>query len=223
MQTARDRTMPRLTSIVAAVASLAIPAAAAPSPEVEAAVPDVATTTQFNVIGREDAPVSIIEFSDLQCPYCARHALETFPRLQQQYVATGKLRYAAADLPLPTHQFAQAAAVAVRCAGEQGSFWSYRAALFAAQDTLGTAPYDRVAIALGLDAAQFTACRREERHAADIRNDMQLAAANGIENTPSFVIGRLVNGEFRGQVVTGAKPYEFFAATIDALLAEQAR
>ncbi|MCM2313008.1 MAG: DsbA family protein, partial [Steroidobacteraceae bacterium] len=80
-------------------------------------------TAEFNVIGRENAPVTIIEFTDLQCPYCARHATQTFPRLQREYIDTGKLRYTSRDLPLPFHSFAMPAAVASRCAGEQGRFW----------------------------------------------------------------------------------------------------
>ena len=97
-----------------------------------------AEPTPFNVLGREDAPVTIIEFTDLQCPYCARFATQTFPRLKHDYIETGKLRYSSMDFPLPFHDFALPAAIASRCAGEQGRFWDYREALFAAQATLGT-------------------------------------------------------------------------------------
>lgn len=173
----------------------------------------------FNVIGREDAPVTIIEFTDLQCPYCARHARQTFPQLKRDYVDTGKLRYASRDLPLPFHSFALPAAVASRCAGEQGRFWEYRDALFAAQGTLGTEPYGRIAGDLGLDVAQLDACRSDGRQEAAVRADLALAAQYGIRSTPTFVIGRVVDGEFQGEVVSGAQPYDFFKAKIDALLA----
>lgn len=173
---------------------------------------------QFNVIGREDAPVTIIEFTDLQCPYCARFARQTFPQLKRDYVDTGKLRYTSRDLPLPFHEFALPAAVASRCAGEQGRFWEYREALFESQAVLGSKPYGRIAESLGLDAARLEACRSDGRQEANVRAELALAAQHGIHSTPTFVIGRVVNGEFQGEVVPGAQPYEFFKAKLDALL-----
>jgi len=217
--------MPRLTALatIAAVALLAIAAAATAGPAVDAAAPAAATAQQFNVIGREDAPVSIIEFSDLQCPHCARYATQTFPRLRSEYVDTGKVRYAVGDLPLPMHAKAMGAAIAARCAGEQGRFWEYRDALFRARGTLGPASYDRIAAEFGLDMTHFAACREDPGQAERVQADMALARSNGIVSTPAFVIGRVVDGQFRGDVVTGAKPYEFFAAKIDALLAGSQR
>ena len=174
----------------------------------------------FNVIGSDDAPVTIIEFTDLQCPYCARYASQTFPRLKREYVDTGKLRYTSRDLPLPFHSFALPAAVASRCAGEQGRFWEYREALFASQSLLGTEPYGRIAGELGLDVEQLEACRSSGEQESNVRADLAMAAQHGIRSTPTFVIGRVVDGEFQGEVVSGAQPYEFFKAKLDALLAE---
>ena len=79
----------------------------------------------------------IIEFTDLQCPYCARFARDTWPQLRERYIDTGKVRFATRDLPLPFHEFALPAAVASRCAGRQGKFWEYREALFRDQSLLG--------------------------------------------------------------------------------------
>lgn len=183
--------------------------------------PPSATATppaEFNVLGREDAPVSIIEFTDLQCPYCARFATQTFPEIRRNYIDTGKVRFAARDLPLPFHAFAVPAAVAARCAGEQGKFWEFREALFAVQSRLGTAPYDELARRFGMDVGRFDACRRDGRQEANVRADLALAQSQGIRSTPSFVIGRIVNGSFEGETVSGARPYEEFAARIDALL-----
>jgi protein-disulfide isomerase len=176
-------------------------------------------TGPYNVMGRDDAPLTIIEFTDLQCPYCARHALQTLPRLQAEYIDTGRLRYASRDLPLPSHSFALPAAVASRCAGEQGRFWDYREALFASQATLGSEPYGRIAAGLGLDVGRLQACRSDGRAEAIVRADLALAGSQGIGSTPTFVIGRVVAGEFQGEVVEGAQPYEFFKAKLDALLA----
>jgi len=182
--------------------------------------PQASAGGAFNVIGRDDAPVTIIEFTDLQCPYCARYASQTFPRLKREYVDTGRLRYTSRDLPLPFHSFALPAAVASRCAGEQGRFWEYREALFASQSLLGTEPYGRIAGQLGLDVEQLEACRANGEQESNVRADLAMAARYGIRSTPTFVIGRVVDGEFQGEVVSGAQPYEFFKAKLDALLAE---
>jgi protein-disulfide isomerase len=200
-------------------AVLALPAGCATAPP---AAPDTGAESPrvmpFNTLGREDAPVSIIEFTDLQCPYCARHARQTFPRLRNDYIETGKVRYASRDLPLDIHPYALAAAVASRCAGEQGHFWEYREALFAAQRTLSSEPYLRIAGELGLDVERLEACRRDGRQEANVRDDIAVARASGVRSTPGFVIGRVVDGQFQGEVLTGAQPYEVFAAKIDALL-----
>lgn len=196
---------------------LALGAACASSPPQPAPSRQV-PSADFNVLGREDAPVSIVEFTDLQCPYCARFATQTFPEIKRNYIDTGKLRFASRDLPLPFHSFALPAAVASRCAGEQGRFWDFREALFTGQSHLGTAPYEELAKHFGLDVARFEACRRDGRQEANVRADLALAQSQGIASTPSFVIGRLVNGTFVGEIFSGARPYEEFAARIDALL-----
>lgn len=179
-----------------------------------------APAQEFNVLGHPDAPVTIIEFTDLQCPYCARFATQTFPQIRRNYIDTGKVRYTSRDLPLPMHEFAVSAAVAARCAGEQGRFWGYREALFAMQDRLGSAPYDELARRLELDAERFASCRADGRQESKVRADLELAQSFGIASTPTFAIGRLVGGVFEGETVRGAKSYEEFAARIDALLGQ---
>lgn len=200
---------------LALVLLAALDTACAAAPQGQGAAP----TTGFNEIGRQDAPVSIIEFTDLQCPYCARFATRTFPELRRNYVDTGKVRYVSRDLPLPFHAHAVPAAVAARCAGEQGRYWEFREALFAGQARLATAPYDEIARHFGLDVGRFGECRRDGRQEANVRADLALARSHGIASTPTFVIGRLVDGVFQGETVSGAKPYEELAARIDALLA----
>ena len=173
----------------------------------------------FNELGRPDAPVTIIEFSDFECPYCARYALQTFPELRRNYIDTGKVRYAARDLPLTFHRFAIPAAVATRCAGEQGRFWEYRHALFTQQSRLGSAPYAELAQAQGLDLTRFESCRTDGRAAAAVRADAELAQSQGITSTPTFVVGRVVDGQFQAETFSGAKSYAEFASRVDALLA----
>jgi len=202
--------------IVALTGSCAqAPAQQAPAP----AATVTESTPEFNMVGRADAEVLVIEFTDLQCPYCAQFASQTFPRLKAAYIDTGKIRYASRDLPLPMHAHAETAAVAARCAGEQGHYWEYRHAVFAAQRRLGTEPWEELARELKLDIDRFDACRRDGRQLQAVRSDMRLAMSNGLSSTPSFVIGHLVNGEFVGESSSGVAPYETFAAKIDALLA----
>ena len=208
--------MPRIQRL-ATVLLLALIAACAARPP-QSPPPAEAPATEFNVLGRADAPVTIIEVTDLQCPYCARFAMQTFPELRRNYIDTGKVRFASRDLPLPIHEFAIPAAVASRCAGEQGRFWEYRHALFAEQSRLGTGPYDEIARRFGLDLERFGACRKDGRQEANVRADLELARSQGIASTPTFVIGRMVGDAFQGDAFSGAKPYPEFAARIEALL-----
>jgi protein-disulfide isomerase len=189
--------------------------AAAPTTE---AMADATPTQPFNVLGPEDAPVTIIEFTDLQCPYCARFATQTFPQLRRNYIDTGRVRFASQDLPLPRHAFAVPAAVAARCAGEQGRFWEFREALFSAQAKLRDEPYAELARKFSLDLDKFAACRSDERQTARVLEGIDLARANGITSTPTFLIGRLVEGQFQGDKISGAQPYDVIAAKIDELL-----
>jgi protein-disulfide isomerase len=170
------------------------------------------------ILGSSTAPVMIIEFTDLQCPYCARFANTTWPRLRQEYVDTGKVRFATRDLPLPFHAFALPAAIAARCAGQQGRFWEFREALFRDQAQLDNGLYASLVQSLELDAAQFADCRRDPAVARSVQADAELAAASGIRSTPSFVIGRIVDGSFNGEILSGAQPFETFQARIDLLL-----
>jgi protein-disulfide isomerase len=208
-----------LLPIVAALL-LAAGCATTPSPPAGESEVDAVAAAPFNELGSVDAPVLIIEFSDLQCSFCARHASQTFPELRRNYIDTGKLRYTVRDLPLPMHRHALPAAVAARCAGEQGKFWEMRQAIYLARGRLDQEPYAGMAGELGLDVERFEACRRDGRQLANVRADAALAAGEGIASTPAFVIGRIVGDEFHGETIVGAKPYAVFAAKIEALLGE---
>ena len=211
----RRTACPLLTVLV-----LAAGCAAAPTPPDGETEADAAAAAPFNELGSLDAQVLIIEFSDLQCSFCARHASQTLPELRRNYIDTGKIRYAARDLPLPMHRYAVPAAVAARCAGEQGKFWEMRQAIYLARGRLDQEPYAEMAGELGLDVERLEACRRDGRQLEKVRADAALAAAEGIASTPAFVIGRIVGEEFHGETIVGAKPYAVFAAKIDSLLGE---
>jgi protein-disulfide isomerase len=204
----------------AAPALIALLSACAASGPRSTDEPPAQAGQDYRSLGREDAPVTMIEFTDLQCPYCARFAQQTFPRLKSEYIDTGRLRYASRDLPLSFHAYALPAAVAARCAGEQGQYWPYREALFARQATLDREPYDALAGELGLDLERFQECRKDPAQSAAVGEDVALARSHGIESTPSFVIGKVVDGQFVGQQFSGAEPYASVAARVDALLAQ---
>jgi protein-disulfide isomerase len=209
-----------LVPALVALAGAAGCASAARTAEAPVASPVAGQDSQADarILGSTEAQVMIIEFTDLQCPYCARFAHDTWPLLRERYVDTGKVRFATRDLPLPMHEFALPAAVAARCAGQQGKFWEYREALFRDQSLLSQGRYVELAGTFGLDPRRFESCRADPAVLAAVRADAALAASSGIASTPSFVIGRVVNGEFEGELMSGAKPFEVFQQRLDSLL-----
>src|SRR5512139_2969409 len=170
-------------------------------------------------LGANDAPVTIIEFTDLQCPYCARFSAQTLPELRKKYIDTGKVRFVSRDLPLTFHAQAVPAAVAARCAGAQGKYWEYRERLFAAQRDLGDAAYIKLAAEMQLDANAFAKCRAAPEKKAAAEADRTAANALDITGTPTFLVGTVTNGTFTGERVTGAQPLSAFEAKIEPLLA----
>jgi protein-disulfide isomerase len=175
--------------------------------------------------GSNDAKVTLIEFSDYQCPFCGRHTRDTNPQLQKEYVETGKVRYVFFDMPLESiHPLAFKAAEAARCAEDQGKYWEMHDRLFANQQKLE--PWDEHAKALGLDLKLFDACMASDMHAAGIRADIATAQKLGINGTPSFLVA-LSDPKNQMQVkglvlIRGAKPLAEFKTELDKALAPQA-
>ena len=170
--------------------------------------------------GEASADLTLIEFTDYQCGYCARHLRETFPRISEEFVATDKLRYVVVDMPLQRHTQAFQAAEVARCAGDQGKYWEMHDRLFAFQRALE--PWTGHADALGLDRPAFDACLAERKYAEAVRRDMNEARRAGATGTPSFVLAR-TNPESPDQVtalsfIRGARPFEDFQAQINEAL-----
>ena len=116
--------------------------------------------------GKADARVTIVEFTDYQCPFCSRYVRETYPQLDKEYVQTGKVKYVLRDLPLEAiHPLAMKAAEAAHCAGEQGKYWEMHDRLFANQTELARTDLAKHAQALGLDAAASTSAWIRARRA----------------------------------------------------------
>jgi protein-disulfide isomerase len=174
------------------------------------------------VLGRADAPVTLVEFTDLECPYCRVFHVGTFERLKREYIDTGKVRFITRDFPLDFHPNARPAALAVRCGGEQGKFWEMRHAVTLNANALSRELYDRLAGELGLDGSRFSACISAERYRTEIEHDMEEAAKAGVSGTPTFVLGATTPGTaLEGQRIVGAQPYPVFETQIKALLGER--
>jgi protein-disulfide isomerase len=174
--------------------------------------------------GDPAAPLVLVEYSDYQCPFCARHARETAPLIDREYVQAGRVRHVFVDLPLErAHPLALKAAEAAACAGEQKRFWEMHDRLFASQDRLE--PWVAHAEALSLGGPAFEECLASGRHAAAIRRGVAEAARLSIATTPYFLIGRSERGGTSVRVVTtlpGARPFAAFKEVLDGLLAEAA-
>ena len=174
--------------------------------------------------GDPAAPVTMIEFSDFQCPFSARYTNETFPRLDQEYVRTGKVRYVFRDFPLENlHAYAHKLAEAGQWAAEQKQFWKLRARFFANQSALTSedAVLDQVK-PLGLDAMQLQKCLRDGRHHEQVNQEHATASADGVSGTPTFFIGAsdsTTNKIKVVKVIVGQQAYEIFQQTLDTVLA----
>jgi protein-disulfide isomerase len=172
--------------------------------------------------GESTARLTLVEFSDYQCPFCGRHVRETYPQIQEEYIETGKLRYVFLDLPLESiHKLAFKAAEAANCAGEQGKYWEMHDRLFENQKALE--PWTTHAEAVGLNVAQFEACLASGKQAEEVRRDMAEARKAGITGTPGFFLAYTDSKSSTLRTVAslkGAQPFAAFKAEIDRLLAE---
>ena len=172
--------------------------------------------------GTEGAQVTIVEISDFQCPYCREFAATTYPRIDSAYVRTGRARMVYINLPLASHSNAFPAAEAAMCAGAQGRFWQMHDRLFATQREWGsqtdaTRRFEGLAQALQLDMPAYRDCTAADRTAPLIVNAAMQAAEAGIRGTPAFI---LVSAAGQ-RTLSGAVPFEQFAAEMDALLSGQ--
>jgi protein-disulfide isomerase len=167
--------------------------------------------------GPDDAPITVYEFSDFGCPYCAKFALETYPELHREFVATGKVRWTYVPFVMGTFPNGDEAARAAECAGEQDEFWAMHDHLFARQREWkgsrdAASLFARYADGLSLDLAGFTSCYRENRRGRRLDLHNYVADALRVRATPSFFIN--------GRLVEGALPIEAFREILTTLSAE---
>ncbi|MBH0183202.1 MAG: DsbA family protein [Nitrospira sp.] len=160
-------------------------------------------------IGPVDAPITIVEFSDFQCPYCQKSValLQELRRLYGQ-----RIRLIYRDYPAPNHPYAQKAAEAAQCANEQGKFWEYHDLLFDRQTAGKGWEFLQLAKELGLREDTFADCLNSDRFGEEVAQDLQDGIKLGITSTPTFFIN--------GRPLVGAKPVAEFRAMIDKLLTQ---
>lgn len=168
--------------------------------------------------GAQNAPVLVYEIADFQCPYCARFVKEVFPKLDAEYVKTGKVKWVFVNLPLPSHTHGWAAAEAALCAGStnERSFWAMHDKLFATQDEWGVAPdptphFIAYAKEAGVPLEPFQACMAKDAVARLIIEDVIAAAASQVTGTPTFVIDNQ-------EMVVGLKSVEEWREILDRAL-----
>lgn len=162
--------------------------------------------------GPEDAKVTVVEFSDFQCPYCSR-GMETMYQLADAYPKDVKVVFK--HLPLGFHKQAKPAARASMAAHEQGKFWEMHDALFKNQKSLSDAKYVELAKSIGLDVDKFKADYASGKYDAQIDKDVKIANENGIRGTPGFFVN--------GVQVRGARPLPYFKTLVDRWLAADAK
>jgi len=193
-------------------------AGAAPQPFKEA----VLSVEGAPMKGDANAKVTLVEFTDFQCPFCGRNFQQVYPQINDEYVKTGKVKYVVRDFPLESiHPFAFKAAEAARCGGEQGKYWEMRDKLFTNQTALAAEDLATYAKAVGLDGAKFKECLDSGKEAAKIRSDLSEGQRAGVTGTPGFFLGLTQPNETTIKAVkniVGAQPFATFKEAIDTLL-----
>jgi len=172
------------------------------------------------VKGNPNAPVTVVEFSDFQCPFCSRFFQQTLPLIEENYIDTGKIKFVYKDLPLDSlHPNARAAHIAAECADEQGKFWEYHDVLFEKQSQWSSLAsselentFTEFATDMGLQAASFESCMQSPNIADEVNKDTLEAASYGATGTPTFFIGNEKDGFIK---LVGAQPYAVFQRVID--------
>jgi len=176
------------------------------------------------VKGDPNAPITIVEFSDFQCPFCARFHSTTFPQLEANYIDSGKVKFVYRDFPIQSiHPIAVPAAFAAECADEQGMFWEYHDIVFENQKKwqglsgpIMVDTFEQYALDLGLNTSDFNTCFESGKYADEVTKDLQDGVSYGVTGTPGFFVG---NDELGYVKMIGAQPYAAFQQVIENQIA----
>ncbi|MEW6408049.1 MAG: DsbA family protein [Patescibacteria group bacterium] len=187
-----------------------------PSEQPSQAGDKIEITNADHIRGDKNAPITLVEYSDFQCPYCKKFN-PTMQQVMQEY--SGKVRWVYRHFPLSFHQNAQKSAEASECAGEQNKFWEYSDKLFENSQADGTGlntdDLKRYAKELGLNTSKFNDCLASGKFTSKVNADMASGQAAGISGTPGTI---LIDKNGNTQLISGALPYEQIKAKIDAAL-----
>lgn len=193
----------------------------------QAPAPDDKVSYRFSPggfsLGDARAPLVMVEYTDLQCPFCQQFHNTTFAQIKANYIDTGKIRFVSRDFPLDFHENARRAATAGRCAAEQGKYWEMRHLMIVNAEQLRPDNLIAYAASVKLDVPKFKSCLESDRFKAQIDQDIAEGEVAGVQGTPSFVIGRIANEKLEGVRLVGAQPYVQFDARIQELLGEAAK
>ena len=163
------------------------------------------------VLGDKNAKVTIVEFSDFQCPFCKRARDDAIKQVEEQYVKNGKVKIVYRDFPLTSiHPTAQKAAEAAECADDQGKFWEMHDKIFEKQASLSLSNLKQWAAELGLNTNDFNKCLDSGKHANEVNKDASDAQKAGGQGTPFFIVGEVI--------VSGAQPFSAFQQAIESQL-----
>jgi len=169
--------------------------------------------------GDPNAPITIVEFSDFQCPFCARFHVQTLPLILEEYTESGKVRFVYRDFPIQSHPNAMPAAVASECAHEQDKYWQYHDVLFENQVLWSNmeipdaiAVFKEFATRLELNQDQFNSCLNSGKYIEEVNKDLNDGRNYGVSGTPGFFIGNEKIGFIK---INGAQPFESFKTIID--------
>jgi len=173
---------------------------------------DARYINQDYIKGNPNALVTIVEFSDFQCPFCVKFYKDTYKDIENDYIKTGKVKFVYRDFPLPNHQFAEGAAIAAECAGLQNNYYEMYSMLFDYGVSGNKQTYIDYAKTIGLDETAFTTCINSDVTYSEIKQDTKDGKDLGISSTPSFFIN--------GEEVVGSQPYSVFKEVIDRKLQE---
>lgn len=170
-------------------------------------------------MGDQDADLGIIEYTDFQCPFCARHFRDVLPEIKREYVDKGKVRYWVQDFPLSFHKQALSAAVAVRCAGIQGQYWPMHDALFRNASKLEAGLYQQLAGQFGLNLKGFDDCMADKSMQQKVQDSLVQGERYGVSGTPKFFVGRIKGGQLvEVTSISGAQGFQAFQSRLDKLL-----
>ena len=175
--------------------------------------------------GDKNAPLTLVEFSDFQCPFCGQYVRQTLPQIENEYIKTGKVKYVFRDFPLQSiHKDAFKAAEAAQCAGAQGKYWEMHDLLFNNQKALSPDNLSSYAKDLALDLSKFKECLDSGKSADGIRKDLEEGQKSGMKGTPSFFLGYTDPNSQKikaKKFIRGATPYPTFKEAIEGLLSSK--